>query len=159
MNTLSTHIGIYGIYINNGELLCIKKNTGPYKNRYDLPGGSQKDYEGLTETLLREYEEETGYEISEYHNPKAYDVFVTEETGHTTHHIMIFYDIEIKTSKKNILEYLNDGEINDSKGVCWMKLNCLNENNSSPVILKLKQEINKEKNFLDKVKYNNWKIL
>ena len=57
------------------------------------------------------------------------------------------------------MEYLNDSEINDSKGICWVKLNCLTENNSSPVILKLKQEINKEKNFLDKVKYNNWKIL
>ena len=77
-----------------------KKNKGPYKNRYDLPSGSQKDYEGLTETLLREFKEETGYEISEYYNPKAYDVFVTEETGHTTHHIMIFYNIEIKPLQK-----------------------------------------------------------
>ena len=54
------HIGIYGICIKDNKLLCIKKVRGPYKNRFDLPGGSQKENEGLTETLAREFREETG---------------------------------------------------------------------------------------------------
>ena len=37
------HIGIYGICIIDNKLLCIKKARGPYKNRFDLPGGSQKN--------------------------------------------------------------------------------------------------------------------
>lgn len=40
-----------------------KKGKRPYKNRFDLPGGSQKENEGLTETLVREFREETGYQI------------------------------------------------------------------------------------------------
>ncbi|MBM6613825.1 hypothetical protein JTF06_02815 [Desemzia sp. RIT804] len=45
------HFGIYGVNLNEGKLLCIEKNAGPYQNRYDLPGGSQEGGEGLTETL------------------------------------------------------------------------------------------------------------
>ena len=37
------HFGVYGICIKDNKLLCIKKERGPYKNRFDLPGGSQKD--------------------------------------------------------------------------------------------------------------------
>ncbi|MEZ7743322.1 NUDIX domain-containing protein [Gemella sp. 20925_1_85] len=62
------HIGIYGICIRGNKLLSIKKERGPYKNRFDLPGGSQKENEGLTETLVREFREETGYEIEKYVN-------------------------------------------------------------------------------------------
>lgn len=49
------HIGVYGVYIKDNKLLCIRKERGPYKNRFDLPGGSQKEYESLTETLVREF--------------------------------------------------------------------------------------------------------
>ena len=32
--------GVYGICVEDGNLLVINKNGGPYTNRYDLPGGS-----------------------------------------------------------------------------------------------------------------------
>ena len=57
------HIGIYGICIKDNRLLCIKKEKGPYRNRFDLPGGSQKGNEGFTETLIREFKEEKAYQI------------------------------------------------------------------------------------------------
>ena len=57
------HIGIYGICIKDNGLLCIRKEKGPYRNRFDLPGGSQKEHEGFTETLIREFKEETGYTV------------------------------------------------------------------------------------------------
>lgn len=55
------HIGIYGICIRDNKVLCIQKERDSYKNRFDLPGGSQKENEGLIETLVREFREETGY--------------------------------------------------------------------------------------------------
>lgn len=30
--------GVYGLYIKSRKILVINKNTGPYINRYDLPG-------------------------------------------------------------------------------------------------------------------------
>ena len=62
--------------------MCIKKVRGPYKNRFDLPGGSQNTSEGFTETLVREFLEETGYKVSFYDNCRVYDVFVEEEEAY-----------------------------------------------------------------------------
>ncbi|MFU2205868.1 hypothetical protein [Streptococcus pluranimalium] len=49
--TYLSHFGVYGICIKGGKLLCVRKNRGPYKNRYDLPGGSQESGESLLEHL------------------------------------------------------------------------------------------------------------
>lgn len=52
-NLYHTAFGVYGIIRKDGCLLVIKKTKGPYKNRYDLPGGSQEPGEKLEETLTR----------------------------------------------------------------------------------------------------------
>ena len=152
------HIGIYGICIRDNKLLCIKKERGPYKNRFDLPGGSQKENEGLTETLVREFQEETGYHIKGHGNCRVYDVFV-EESNRTVHHIMVFYNVDINLEQQDtILEKLED-ELNDSSGIYWIDLEELDIKNSSPLILKLKQELSNDKGTLEKVVYKNWTIL
>ena len=76
------YLGIYGVCLKENRVLCIKKARGPYKNRFDLPGGSQKTSEGFTETLVREFLEETGYKVSSYDNCRVYDVFVEEEEAY-----------------------------------------------------------------------------
>ena len=152
------HIGIYGICIRDNKLLCIKKGRGPYKNRFDLPGGSQKENEGLTETLVREFQEETGYHIKGHGNCRVYDVFV-EESNRTVHHIMVFYNVDINLEQQDtILEKLEE-ELNDSSGIYWIDLEELDIKNSSPLILKLKQELSNDKGTLEKVVYKNWTIL
>lgn len=152
------HIGVYGICVRDNKLLCIQKERGPYKNRFDLPGGSQKENEGLTETLVREYREETGYQIKGYGDCRVYDVFV-EESNRTVHHIMVFYDVDINVEQQDVvLEKLVD-ELNDSSGIYWIDLEKLDISNASPVILKLVQELSNDEAILEKVVYNNWKIL
>ena len=152
------HIGIYGICIRDNKLLCIQKERGPYKNRFDLPGGSQKESEGLTETLVREFREETGYEIEDYVNCRAYDAFV-EESNRTVRHIMVFYDVDINLKQQDAISEKLEDELNDSSGIYWIDLEELDIKNSSPLILKLKQELSDEKGALEKVVYKNWRIL
>ena len=76
---IKKHFGVYAVCFENGKLLCIEKTRGHYQHRYDLPGGSQQLGEGLTETLIREVMEETGYSLSRYSNPRIYDVMVFKE--------------------------------------------------------------------------------
>ena len=152
------HIGVYGVYIKDNKLLCIRKERGPYKNRFDLPGGSQKEYESFTETLVREFQEETGYQIGDYSNCRAYDVFV-EEINRTVHHIMVFYDVDVNLNEQDaVLEKLED-ELNDSSGLYWIDLKELDISNASPLILKLKKELGNDKTVYEKVVYKNWEIL
>ena len=152
------HIGIYGICIRDNKLLCIKKERGPYKNRFDLPGGSQKENEGLTETLVREFQEEMGYHIKGYGDCRVYDVFV-EESNRTVHHIMVFYNVDINLEQQDTISEKLEDELNDSSGIYWIDLEELDIKNSSPLILKLKQELRNDKSVLEKVVYKNWTIL
>ncbi|MCK2157384.1 NUDIX domain-containing protein [Exiguobacterium sp. 17-1] len=59
--TFHRAFGTYGIYFNEGKLLVIHKQGGPYTYRYDLPGGSLEDFETLPDALDREFQEETGH--------------------------------------------------------------------------------------------------
>lgn len=139
--------------------MCIEKNAGPYKGRLDLPGGSQEIGEGLTETLTREFLEETGYSIFCYSNPRMYDVFVKEEKkDFMVHHIMAFYDVEIDlaVNKQLLPSSLKDG-LNDSDSEIWVELSEINLENSSPLVLKAKQELLGIVN-IDKIIYNNWTV-
>ena len=152
------HIGVYGICIKDNKLLCIRKERGPYKNRFDLPGGSQKEYESLIETLVREFQEETGYQIDDYSNCRAFDVFV-EKTNRTVLHIMVFYEVDVNLNEQDaVLEKLED-ELNDSSGLYWIDLKELDISNASPLILKLKQELGNDETVYEKAVYKNWEIL
>ena len=52
------------IIVQNGKILlnkCVDEKNGDY---YTLPGGGQNTFESLSETLVRECLEETGYSVS-----------------------------------------------------------------------------------------------
>ena len=156
---IKNHFGVYAVCYKHGYLLCIQKTAGPYKNRLDLPGGSQQLGEGLTETLIREVMEETGFTVRSYSNPRIYDVFVREElTNVIVHHVMALYDVEMneEAPQVNISEAVSDGA-NDSLGYVWMDIQKITEENASPLVLKVKSELLGFPE-LDKTLYMNWKV-
>ena len=156
---IKNHFGVYGVFLQEGKLLCIEKTRGPYQHRFDLPGGSQELGEGLTETLKREVLEETGYTLSRYCNPRIYDVLIQEEgEDFAVHHIMAFYDIvlDFESSQKSLPHEVLDGS-NDSANVIWLNLEEITEKNASPLVLKVKAEL---RGFpeLELISYKNWKV-
>lgn len=156
---ISNHFGVYGVCFKDNRLLCIEKNAGPYQSRFDLPGGSQALDEGLTETLVREVLEETGFSVLSYSRPRIYDVFVREEKENfMVHHIMVFYDIELDLAieKKALPTSVEDG-INDSDSEIWIELSEINFQNSSPLVLKVKEELLGIAD-INKITYDNWKV-
>ena len=56
-----TRISVYGIILNNGKILLVKKQRGPYTDKWDLPGGGIETGEDTQEALAREIAEECGY--------------------------------------------------------------------------------------------------
>ena len=156
---IKNHFGVYGVCFENGKLLCIEKTRGPYQHRFDLPGGGQELGEGLTETLKREVLEETGYMLSQYSNPRIYDVLVYEEgQDFAVHHIMAFYDIvlDFEGPQKSLPHEVLDGS-NDSANAVWVPIEQITKENAPPLVLKVKSELLGFPE-LDKTSYMNWKV-
>ena len=131
------HLGAYGIVIENNKILLIKKVTGPYDGKLDLPGGTIEFCERPEVALKRELLEETGINITKY---ELYDAdSINVEWNHNnikikTHHIGMFYKIlEYKNEiKENIeIDYKND----DSLGAKFYDIDELNKNNLSNIAI------------------------
>ncbi len=54
------HVGVYGVWRQNGLVVAIRKARGPYTGMLDLPGGSPEPDETAMDTLKRELLEECG---------------------------------------------------------------------------------------------------
>jgi 8-oxo-dGTP diphosphatase len=107
----SSRVGVYAILKYKSKFILIKKGKGPFKGRWDLPGGKLDFGETPIEALEREILEETGMKTrtSELVDALSY---VYETKQETFHHTGIIYYIKVKEIKK--LKREPDG--NDSFG-------------------------------------------
>ena len=63
---VKTHVGAYGIMVNEDKIALVKKARGGYKGKLDLPGGGIEHTELPIETLKRELMEEAGVKVKSY---------------------------------------------------------------------------------------------
>ena len=131
------HLGAYGIVIKDNKILLIKKVTGPYDGKLDLPGGTIEFQERPEDALKREFLEETGINIKEYTLFDSDSVSVTwihNNQEIITHHIGIFYLIKEYTNeiKKDIkIDSKND----DSLGADFYEIGELKKDNLSEIAI------------------------
>lgn len=151
--------GVYGIITINNKLVVIKKNGGPYINRFDLPGGSLEDGEFLKDAIIREIREETGLDvlkirqlgITSFEYPWDYLDYKINQ------HIAVFYEVQKVTGK--VMDSVEQFDGQDSLGSLLVDLNQLNANNSSPLVLKAKEYIQSRFFNTDDVGIKNWHVL
>ncbi|GCF73071.1 NUDIX domain-containing protein [Bacillus cereus] len=149
--------GVYGICIENNSILVIDKIKGPYKNRYDLPGGSLENGESLLSGLHREIEEETGLKVKVVKQIGTIDFqFPSKFKGYThVHHIAVLYGVE-KCESEFIVPKQFEGQ--DSLGARWIPIESVTEENSSPLVCSAVEWL-KEREFCLEVKtYPSWVI-
>ncbi|WP_421383096.1 NUDIX hydrolase [Bacillus salacetis] len=134
---VKTHraFGVYGICVEDDQLLVINKSKGPYINRYDLPGGSLEDSEGLNEALKREFTEETGLTAMITEQIGAADfIFPSEwKEFNQVHHIAVFYSVK-KIGGELVEPEQFDGQ--DSLGAVWISPEKISSENASPLVMK-----------------------
>ena len=130
------HFGVYGVCVREGRILCIRKTRGPYRGRFDLPGGTPEEGESLVETLRREMLEETGFQVSAIHQNTIRDVFVTIPEIARVHHEFVLFTIDIEEKNAQTVEvFVTSEEKNDSKGIVWVSLEEVSLTNASPLVI------------------------
>ena len=132
-----THIGSYGILLNDNKILLINKVGGPYNGKLDLPGGTIEFNETPEQAMIREFKEEVGIDVLGYNLLDGNSVnieWVHKEELEQIHHIGFFYTITKYTG--NIKESIEITEVNDdSKGATWYEIDKLTKENVSPLVL------------------------
>lgn len=132
MNSL--YVGIYGIFDRDGKVLVIKKARGPYKGKYDLPGGGLESNETVATCLKREILEETGLKVrsSRFFAPSEHVCKYKKDNGECKdfHHLALYYIVDLSSSR---LKTDADGE--DSLGAEFISIGRLNKSNTSAIAL------------------------
>ncbi|BDR56671.1 NUDIX hydrolase [Xylocopilactobacillus apis] len=152
--------GVYGIITIDNQLVVIKKNGGPYINRFDLPGGSLEDGESLCKAIVREIKEETGLNavnfeqlgVTSFKYPWRYERFEFNQ------HICVFY--KINKFDGDLVSQAAQFSGQDSLGAELLSLTDLTSKNSSPLVLKAKEYLQNGGIFKtnDQV-FKTWKVL
>ena len=131
MEVVKTHVGSYGIIINNDKVALIRKARGGYKGKLDLPGGGIEHTEKPDATLRREIMEEAGIEIDGYY---LLDVTATnikwemeKDLWENLHHIGVLYRVSVSN-----LDLKHDADGLDSEGADWYKIDDLSRDELSP---------------------------
>jgi mutator protein MutT len=136
MSTEKMHLGIYGILVENGRILLIKKSRGPYVGKLDLPGGKLEHGEDLEAALKRELKEETGVIVNNCQlitNMTATVEFEYEGEQINMYHVGLIYKI-INSDNENLIAEMN---VEDSFGAEWVDISSVNLNNLSPFAMQV----------------------
>ncbi|MEQ9116262.1 MAG: NUDIX hydrolase [Rickettsiales bacterium] len=132
-----SHLGVYGVVVRKNKVLAIKKAKGPYKGKYDLPGGGLEDDELILEALAREFKEEVGLKVKACWQLRTFDhlcecdywIDPKEERKCWFRHVGMVYEVELEEG-----EVKKDGDGNDSLGCEWLDMDSVNLDNSSPFL-------------------------
>lgn len=131
-------LGAYGLIVQDGKILLIKKNGGPYDGKLDLPGGTIEFCERPEDALKRELLEEVGISVKSYElvdaDSVAFEWQFKEDVLVKVHHTGLFYQIfDYDNDIKN--EVKIDEKNDDSLGAEFYEISNLRKNEISAIAL------------------------
>jgi ADP-ribose pyrophosphatase YjhB (NUDIX family) len=148
--------GVYVVIYKEGKLLVIHKGGGPYRNRYDLPGGSLEEGEGLLEAVIREVKEETGLSAAISKQIGAADFMLPWKWRSFTHvhHTAVLYVAEAEGDLRVPEQFAGQ----DAKEAVWLPVAQLSATNSSPLVTQAVEWLSSGELPLETIVYSDWEV-
>ncbi len=126
-------ISAYGVIINsNAEILVVIPTWRP---TYDLPGGGIEPTEKISEGIIRECYEETGYKVKVDFNAPSYlseTDFYHDEDDKFYHSVNLYYRCSL-VSEHQDTSVINTIVLNEIEKVEWKKLVDISADNTHPM--------------------------
>ena len=117
INKLDLSVHVYGIAIENGEILI-----SPQYDGYDFPGGTVKKGETHIDTLVREVKEETGYLVEPIELLNVYTSFFHHKKKNKDYQsYLIYYLVKIVDGKISN-EGFDEDEKEYAKTAKWVNI-------------------------------------
>lgn len=128
-----SHVGVYAIVVRANTLLLVAKTRGPYKGKYDLPGGRMEPGESSLQALSRELLEETGAIANDI---ALWDICSCtveyEDNGENVsfNHVGALYSVTLKTEPNRDLMDRNE----DVSRFDWYAIESLSRGKVTPFV-------------------------
>lgn len=150
-------IGVYAICTDTESLLVIDKKQGPYRNRYDLPGGGIEPNESMHNALHREMLEETGLKIQILEDIGTCEFLVPSPVDTFTHlhHIVHLCFVHPITQQ---IQAPTQFDEQDVAGAHWVNLKQLTPDKTSPLVHQAKQWLETQTCLNTLQRLDNWHI-
>ncbi|MFD9706101.1 NUDIX hydrolase [Lentzea sp. NPDC059081] len=94
MRAKKQRVAAYGVCVNDAEEILLARWLGPSGKRWILPGGGLDHGEHPYDAVVREFEEETGFEV-EVLRLLGIDSEFREEPDRDYHALRIMYEVRI----------------------------------------------------------------
>lgn len=125
------HIGVYGLIFRKNQILLVLKTRGPYKGKFDLPGGALHHGESIEDALKRELKEEIGVNINTdqlklFEAISSVSKYRENQTEISFYHIGILFKVS-DINEKEICFSIDDEDV---RGAKWIDKS-VNENELS----------------------------
>ena len=135
LETLDLSVHLYGIAIKDNKILI-----SPQYDGFDFPGGTVKKGETHIETLIREFQEETGYLIEPTEIAKVYTSFFHHNKRNKDYQsYLIFYFVNIVDGKISD-EGFDEDEKEYAQKAKWVDIEYL-RNNKHACSINIKDEL------------------
>jgi ADP-ribose pyrophosphatase YjhB (NUDIX family) len=121
------YVGAYGLLVQNGAILVIRKMRGPYTGTFDLPGGGIEFGENPEDALRREFIEETGLWVTVGCRLPAFS-----HVAGDLHHLGFMYRVANTDPLATQIKTEPDGQ--DAGGALWLPLDAVAESPLSPLL-------------------------
>lgn len=126
-----TRIGVYGVVTDEGKILAVRQQRGPYAGKLDFPGGGIEFGESAEQAMRREFAEEVAMEFDSLQLVDNLTVIV-DVPSTPSNEPYLFYQIGM-IYRVNGCRLIKDEKLGDLQHV-WVDLMALSEEECSKLL-------------------------